>query len=244
LSGLVEAIRQARVIDASPELRAGMPLFPGHPEVELNPSARTHSRDGYFLQTLSLGEHSGSHVDAPAHALADRQGATIDTFPAERFVVPYVLLDLSPLALGPGDLASGEDLRRAEADAGTAEPGDAVLLHFGWDRHYLAPDGWWAANTPGLSEDACAYLLKRQVSMVGSDTATCDTAVVEGRIVADYGHTKYFLPNDILIVEGLVGLESAPRRGVFVGAPLRITGGSGSPIRALLLTDGSTSAAS
>lgn len=244
MSSLVEVIRRARVIDASPELRNGMPLFPGHPEVKLDPHARTHSRDGYFLQTLSLGEHSGSHVDAPAHALAARGDATIDVFPAERFVLPYVLLDLSPLSLGPGQLASADDLRRTEPGAGRLEPGDAVLLHFGWDHHYPAPDGWWAANSPGLAEDACEYLVEREVSMVGSDTATCDTAVVEGRIVADYGHSKYFLPNDILIVEGLVGLASAPSHGVFVGAPLRITGGSGSPIRALLLADDSVSRAS
>lgn len=244
MSALIDAIRQARVIDASPLLRGGMPLFPGHPGVELDPDARTHGRHGYFVQTLTLGEHSGSHVDAPAHALAERGSATIETFPADRFVTAYALLDLAPLALGPGELASAEDLRRALPDGSGPEPGDAVLLHFGWDRHYDAPDGWWAANTPGLTEDACAFLHERGVNLVGSDTPTCDTAVINGSIVADYGHSMYFLPNDILIVEGLVGLGSAPARGVFIGAPLRIEGGSGSPIRALLLVDESAAPAS
>lgn len=237
MSGLTDVIRRTRVIDASPELREGMPGFPGHPGVTVDSSARTHARDGYFLQTLSLGEHAGSHVDAPAHALADRPGATIDTFAVERFVVPYVLFDLSPLALAPGELARRDDLLRLRPPGGGPEPGDAVLLHFGWDRHYHRPDGWWAANTPGLAEDACAYLAEAQVGLIGSDTPTCDTAVVEGRITSDWGHTTYFLPNDILLVEGLVGLGSAPSRGVFIGAPLRIAGGSASPIRALLLVD-------
>ena len=102
---------------------------------------------------------------------------------------------------------------------------------------YDDPDGWWAANTPGLTADACAYLVDLGVGLVGSDTPTCDTAVVDGRIVADYGHSTYFLPNDILLVEGLIGLGSAPSEGIFVGAPLRILGGSGSPIRALLLVE-------
>ncbi len=244
MSDLIDAIRRARVIDASPILRGAMPLFPGHPGVELDPDARTHERHGYFVQTLTLGEHSGSHVDAPAHALADRGSATIDTFSADRFVAVYTLIDLAPLALGPGELASAEDLRRALPAGGGPEPGDAVLLHFGWDRHYDAPGGWWAANTPGLTEDACAFLRERRVNLVGSDTPTCDTAVIDGRIVADHGHATYFLPNGILIVEGLVGLGSAPPRGVFIGAPLRIEGGSGSPIRALLLVDESSAPAS
>lgn len=237
MSGIVGAVRRARVIDASPELREGMPVFPGHPALEIDVSARTHPRDGYFLQTLALGEHSGSHVDAPAHVLADRQDATIDTFAVGRFVAPYVLFDLAPLGLGPGELASADDLRGARPSGDDPEPGDAVLLHFGWDRHYLKPDGWWAANTPGLTEDACAYLRGLEIGLVGSDTATCDTAVLDGRIIADWGHSRHFLPNDILIVEGLVGLASAPRHGVFIGAPLRIAGGSASPIRALLLVD-------
>lgn len=237
MSDLVAAIRRTRVIDASPEVQAGMPLFPGHPGVEVDPTARTHERDGYFVQELRLGEHSGSHVDAPAHALASRADSTIDTFAVERFVAPYVLYDLAPLGLLPGELAGADNLRAAEPGGARPEPGDAALLHFGWDRHYCKPAGWWAANTPGLAEDACAYLVERRVGLVGSDTATCDAAVVNGKIVADFGHSAHFLPNDILLVEGLAGLGSAPSRGVFVGAPLRIVGGSGSPIRALLLVE-------
>jgi arylformamidase len=240
LSDLIDAIRRTRVIDASPVLRPGMPLFPRHPGVEFEPTARTHERDGYFVQTIHLGEHSGSHVDAPAHMLADRSEATIDTFAVERFVAPYVLYDLAPLELGPGELATAEDLRAAEPNSGRPQHLDAVLLHFGWDRHYHDANGWWAANTPGLTADACAYLLGLGVALVGSDTPTCDTAVLDGKIVADHGHRTYFLPNDILLVEGLIGLGSAPSEGVFVGAPLRIHGGSGSPIRALLLVEDSS----
>jgi kynurenine formamidase len=237
VSALVDALRAARIVDASPLLRTAMPVFPGHPPVVVDGEARTHPRDGYFLQTLSLGEHAGSHVDAPAHALAGRTDATIDTFPLERFVVPYGIVDLAPLGLGAGDLATAADLDAALADGVSPEPGDAVLLHFGWDRHRDRQNGWWAANAPGLDEGACRLLAERRPGLVGSDPATCDTAVVDGRIVADHGHATYFLPNDILLVEGLLGLGDAPRRGVFVGAPLRIEGGSASPIRALLIAE-------
>jgi kynurenine formamidase len=236
---LIEALRGAEIIDASPPIRSGMPRFPGHPPIEIDGSARTHERDGYFLQTLSLGEHSGSHADAPAHASASSADATIDRIPVARFVVPYLIFDLSTLALGPGDLASRADLQGAEAATGhTLERNDAALIHFGWDRYYDEPDDWWAANTPGLAADACSYLVERGIGLVGSDTATCDLAMREGLIVAAEGHQKYFLPNGIPIVEGLVGLASAPRRGIFVGAPLKVAGGSGAPLRALLISEG------
>jgi kynurenine formamidase len=237
VTDLAEAVRRARVHDVSPPLDGDTPVFPGHPEPRVE-AARTHAKDGYFVQAISLGEHTGSHVDAPAHALASRPDATIDTYPGRRFVAPYAVLDLSPLDLAEGELASAADLRAAaERDGVALRPGDAALLCFGWDAH-RARGAWWAANTPGLDASACAWLLGQGVGIVGSDTPTADTAVVDGRIVADHGHLEYFLPNDVLLVEGLVGLADVPRSGVVVAAPLRIAGGSGAPARVLLLTDG------
>jgi kynurenine formamidase len=215
-----------------------MPLFPGHPPIEIDATARTHERDGYFLQTFSLGEHTGSHADAPAHAIASLSAKTIDTIPVGRFVTPYVILDLEPARLGPGELATEEALRDAERRSGHhLEPNDAALIHFGWDAHYNDPDDWWAKNTPGLSAEACSYLLRRGIGLIGSDTATCDIAMRNGIIVASHGHSTYFLPNDIPIIEGLSGLATAPAYGVFVGAPLKIAGGSGAPLRALLISE-------
>jgi len=237
VTGLVEAIRAARVYDVSPLLDRDTPVFPGHPEPEVD-VVRTHASDGYFVQRISLGEHTGSHVDAPAHALAARAEATIDTFPVRRFVAPYWLFDLTALELGPGDLASAGDLQRAaERDGLAPVAGDAALLCFGWDAH-RSRGPWWAANTPGLNAEACAWLLDQRVGLVGSDTPTADTAVVDGRIVAEHGHLRYFLPNDVLLVEGLQGLADAPRSGVIVAAPLKIARGSGAPARVILLADG------
>ncbi|MHB8643865.1 MAG: cyclase family protein [Gaiellaceae bacterium] len=235
---LIEALRRARVIDASPTIRPGMPRFPGHPVLEIDSTARTHERDGYFLQTLFIGEHTGAHADAPAHAVASMAAQTIDTIPVERFVVPYLIIDLAPLGLTAGQLATREDVQAAEHATGHAlESGDAALINFGWESHYDEPDDWWTKNAPGLAEDACTYLVARGIGLVGSDTATCDIGMREGAILAAHGHQTYFLPNGIPIVEGLRGLGSAPCRGVFVGAPLKVAGGSGAPLRALLISE-------
>ena len=54
-------------------------------------------------------------------------------------------------------------------------------------------------------------------------------------ITSEVGHTHWLLPNEILLFEGLIGLGRAPATGLFIGLPLRLRGGSGSPIRAVLV---------
>jgi len=244
VSALADALRSAVYHDVSPLIEPPLPVFPGHPPVEIDADARTHARDGYFLQHLSFGEHVGAHVDAPAHAVAKMPEHTIERYPVERFIAPYVKYDVSSDEPGPGELVTRAALEAVEGrDGARAEPGDIAIVQFGWDRHFKpeAADAderlWWIRNAPGLAEDACAYLVERGVAAVGSDTATCDAAVVDGRITSAVGHARVFLPAEILIFECLIGLSAAPPTGIFVGLPLRIRGGSGSPIRAVLIEE-------
>jgi kynurenine formamidase len=242
VSELTDALRNATLYDVSPVIDERLPVFPGHPPVAVDAGSRTHARDGYFLQELSFGEHTGSHVDAPAHAVAGLADRTIDLYPVDRFIAPYVKYDLTPFDLSPGDLVGREQLREVEVRDGIEpEAGDVAIVQFGWDQQQRPesddPDErqWWIRNAPGLAADACEHLVSRTVGGVGSDTATCDAAVVDGKITSSVGHDRFFLPNEILLFEGLVGLAAAPARGLFVGLPLRIRGGSGSPIRAVLI---------
>jgi kynurenine formamidase len=242
VSSLADALREATLYDVSPVIDERLPVFPGHPPVEIAKDARTHERDGYFLQHLAFGEHVGSHVDAPSHAVAELADLTIDRYPVERFIAPYVKYDLTAYAHGPGDLVPASTLREvAERDALASRPGHVAIVQFGWDRYFRpASDDveerlWWIRNAPGLARDACDLLVARGVTGVGSDTATCDSAVVDGVITSAVGHLEAFLPNEILLFEGLVGLGAAPPQGLFIGLPLRIRGGSGSPIRAVLV---------
>jgi len=170
---------------------------------------------------------------------------TIDRYPVDRFIAPYVKYDLTHRAPGPGDLVGRATLEEIEARDGLeVQQGDVAIVQFGWDRYFKPNDPdpetrlWWIRNAPGLAADACDYLVERGVGAVGSDTATCDAAVVDGKITSAVGHSRAFLPNEILIFETLVGLVAAPPRGIFVGLPLRIRGGSGSPIRAVLIEEG------
>jgi arylformamidase len=235
VDALVAALDGLDAVDLSPTLRSHMPRFFAHPEFHVIDDARTIERDRYRLQTLVLPEHVGVHVDAPAHVQAERPEATIDTVAATALWGRAVVVDVSDRDWQPGELFELDDLMRVAADRGAPiREGDVVLVNFGWSRH-LADGGlgvpYWSANAPGFTEDLCRELHDLGVRAVGSDSPTCDMAWVDSEPTAAFGHLEYFLPNDIYILENLEALEKLPPVVFFAALPLKIAGGTGSPLR-------------
>jgi arylformamidase len=188
-----------------------------------------------------LAEHTGAHIDAPAHVHPGMMDHTIDTIPVQTFLAPAKLLDLRPLGLGPGDLADASML--AKIDASNGQPlaaGEVALLNFGWWERYWFTDHrwrWYSENAPGLTEDACQWLADRSPVAVGADTVAADIALRDSKKVQkSYGHDNYFLPRGIYIIECLANLNRLPVRSFFMALPLKIDKGSGSPVRAIALT--------
>jgi arylformamidase len=92
------------IVDLSPLLSSNMPHWPSNPDVFIVENARTYAQHGSFAQTLILPEHTGCHVDAPAHQHAELAGQTIDTFPANALMGMAKKIDLSQEHYAPGDL--------------------------------------------------------------------------------------------------------------------------------------------
>ena len=238
-SALLTALSELTVHDASPVITPGMPMFPAFEGPEMTP-VLSHEEVGVAAYRLSLAEHTGSHVDAPYHF--DRDGATVDRLPVDLLLMrPYKKFDLTPEDPQPGQELDAEALRRAAERGGfTLEKGDVAIVEMGWDRHWpVGPGdhtrGYWGQNMPGLDESACELLAGTGVTAVGSDTAACDNAVRGGELGTASGHGHWFLPRGIVIVEGLMGLANVPPCGLLLALPLKIAGGSGSPLRVLLL---------
>jgi len=239
---LASAFASSRLIDLTPVIRPHMPRWPTHPDVEILRGARTHEEHGYFAQTLVLPEHSGCHVDAPAHLVADGSGMSIDNFTLDALIGPAKKFDLSGEDLQPGEVLSLARFEVLAAKQGMPVAGDIVLFQFGWDEHFdreIAGEpghqGWWGANAPGLDDDVCRTLHEIGIRAVGSDTAGCDIAVRDGQIVSSPGHHTWFLPKGTPVVEGLYNLAAAPEAFFFMALPLKIDAGSGSPLRAVAL---------
>lgn len=238
-ASLVAALAQLQVHDASPSIEPGMPMFVAYEGPTLT-RIFGHDEVGAAANRIALAEHTGTHVDAPFHF--DRDGATIDQVAPDALLLrPYKKFDLSAQEPAPGELVDAAALEAAARRGGfTLEAGDVAIIEMGWDRHWPSEpgDSFWGRNEPGLAEGACRYLVEGGVLAVASDTAGCDVPCVDGEIGHGHGHSSWFLPRGILVVEGLRGLAKVPPSGLIVALPLRIAGGTGSPVRVLLLYEG------
>jgi arylformamidase len=237
---LASLIGNCEVVDLAPLMFTNMARWWSHPDFQIIRDSRNFKQNGYFVQTLVMPEHVGCHVDVPAH-VHESSDRTMDTFAPDCIIGPAKKLDVTALDLEPGVLLSLEQFEAAVAAADvTIDAGDIVIFEFGWDHNLPGRKNgrdrdWWGRNNPGLSAEVCAWLAERKVKAVGSDTASVDLAQRDAVTIAEFGHSTYFLPNLILIVEGLQNLASCPSNFYFVALPLNIQGGSGSPLRPIAL---------
>ena len=230
-------IHGAEVIDLSPTIEHNMPKWPTHPQVIVDPTI-THEHDGYYCQTIVMGEHTGAHVDCPAHILADMMDKTVDTYAPDIIMGPAIKYDMYKLNAKPGERITADKILELEKEMGDkAGNGDIVLMDFDFQKHWKLDKEWkyYALNEPGLSEEACELFASRGIRAIGSDSIACDTPVENGYEHFSYGHHNSFLPNDIFIMEMIMNIRKLPRRSYFMAIPLKIKNGSGSPIRPLAL---------
>jgi kynurenine formamidase len=225
------------IIDLSQEIFAGMPVFPGLPEVKITVHVSHEEWDGITgsdvispaVNRLELGEHTGTHVDAINHMARAYRGRSIDTMPLTTFYTEGVCLDLAHKGLG--ELIEPRDLEQAVSAAQLEiRPGDTVLLHSDHYRRAFGTPAW--QNGPGISADAARWLGLQSVAAFGVETPAPGVRHVSNRdvhhICGEMAFTHY---------ENLINLHQLVGRGRFrfIGLPLKIRGGTGSPVRAVAI---------
>lgn len=222
------------IIDLSQEIYTGMPVFPGLPEVSITMHVSHEQWDGITdsdiispaVNRLEFGEHTGTHVDALSHMARQYRDQSIETMPLAMFYTEGICLDLSHK--GPGELIEITDLERAMFSAGLdIKPGDTVLLYTDHFRRAFGTTEW--PDGPGVSGYAARWLGRYKISAFGVETMAPGVRHVSNKevhlICGELGFTHY---------ENLVNLHQLIGRGRFrfIGLPLKIRGGTGSPVRA------------
>ena len=226
------------IIDLSQEIYSGMPLFPGMPEVAITLHASHEQWEGIpdgdvvspAVHRLELGEHTGTHVDALNHMARRYRGQSIDILPLTMLYTAGFCLDLSHKGLR--ELIEPIDLEHALAATGLAiMPGDTVLLHTDYYRRAFGTADW---DHGGLSAEAARWLGRQQIAAFGVETLAPGVRHVSNKevhhICGELGFTHY---------ENLINLHQLIGRGRFrfIGLPLKIRGGTGSPVRAVAVFD-------
>ena len=260
-SELARALRAARAYDLEQPRYAGAPVYPAHEPGVLLTLHRRHERGTSDPRTcasalLVMAEPSGTHIDALCHQgfaghlhggieitarVQTSAGFTalgIDT--VAPIVARGVLLDVAG-ALGVERLAPGHEVSAEEHERAARgieiEPGDAVLVRLGSGALRADRAAYEAAG--GIGGEASRWLAERQPSVVGADNLAWDHP--DGRdpeLGSLPGHVILIVHGGIHIIESLF-LEELAADGVrefaFVCLPLKLRGGTGSPVRPLAL---------
>ena len=209
-----------RVVDLTHPFRNGMPVFPGLPQPSFEPIAKVEE-DGYAMTRYSLLNHVGTHVDAPAHQIAD--GDTLDEIGLERLVTDALTIDVSnrrPHGAIP--------LAELEQHLDKVRKDDIVLLYSDNARNYGGEAYWTGWSYPDA--EAAQALIDRGVSAIGFDGPSADP--VDS---TTFDLHRVWLGAGRMILENVANLDQLPERTQIVVAPMKVAAANGAPARIFAL---------
>jgi kynurenine formamidase len=220
----------SQVVFLSHVISHAVPVFPGDPPVEIRPVA-TLERDGYYLQSLTVGEQTGTHWAAPAHFHSGQAAA--DELNPDDFFHPAAVLDMRAAAARDPDFTLGvADVERWEAAHGPIPPRSAVIMWTGFEDRWHDPSAYLNADStgglhyPGFGAEATRWLIEqRSIGVLGIDTMGIDPGADTA-----FAANQLLLREHHLHLENLCGLSRMPPvDGWIIIGGLRIQAGSGSP---------------
>ena len=214
-----------KVIDLTLTISEEIPTFPGSPQPNFI-NWETLEKDGYNLELLFLSSHTGTHIDAPYHFL--KKGQKIHQIVTRRLVTEAILIKIGK---GANQSITKTDIQKFEKKYGKIDDGSTVIFHTGWQKN-LKKESYFLRN-PGLAVSAARYLASKKINLVGIDSPSIDLGKDSKFSV------HHILANSgILIVENLANLEKINSEMFhLIVAPLKLKNATGSPIRAMALTD-------
>ena len=207
-------------IDVSVPLHSGMVHWPGDPEVSISRISSIENGDECNVSTISMSAHTGTHMDAPLHFVAD--GAGLDRLPLEAVIgAARVIAIRDPRSVTAAELAR-YGIRRGERILFKTHGAAARWKTGTFDAEYVY-----------VSLNAARFLAARGVRVVGVDYLSV------GGFREDSAEThRTLLTAGIWIIEGLDLSRVKPGRYDMVSLPLRIAGGDGAPARVALRSRG------
>jgi kynurenine formamidase len=253
LSALAEAIRSATVdvIDLTAPLSSSTPIlqlpepFGNTVPFTLHEISRYDERGpAWYWNDISTGEHTGTHFDAPVHWVTGRDGQDVSQVPLTRLIAPAAVLDFSAQAAADADfLLEVDHIKEWESQHGALPEGGWLLYRTGWDTRSHDQDTFLNANetgphTPGVSVE-CARWIAQESPVIGFGVETVGTdAGAAHSFDPPFPCHSSMLGADKYGLTQLQNLALLPPQGtMIIVSPLPITGGSGSPCRALALVE-------
>ncbi|MBB1485635.1 cyclase family protein [Oceanospirillum sediminis] len=218
-----------KIIDLSMTIDEGMQTFAAHwhPFVEITQLGR-HGIENRETRKITLGTHTGTHIDAPRHFIPD--GKTVEQISMEQCVGYALVLDFS-------HLPDFHEISREELESSVGSNSvERVIFRFDWDKH-LGTNKYYSDH-PFLSESACEFLVEKGCKLIALDTPQPDNPKNGRFSIKDAPNHKILLGSDILIVEYLINIKLIKSTiTTLVVAPLKIASGDGAPVRCFAIEE-------
>ena len=222
------------------------PIFAPSPGLSVTEISRYDERGpAWYWNVLNLGEHTGTHFDAPIHWVTgkDLPDNATDTIPPRRFIGPACVINVSAeVEQNPDFLLTIDRVEAWESVHGRIPAGAWVLVHTGWSKRtgrdaFLGKHDDGSSHSPGF-HPSCSALLARERDILGVGVETVGTdAGQAGGFDPPFPSHNFMHGAGKFGLTSLMNLEKLPPTGALViAAPLKIVNGSGSPVRVLAIT--------
>lgn len=203
-------------IDISITVHNDMPCWPDNPPVRITRTMDLEDGDAATVSTLSIGSHTGTHMDAPLHFI--KSGKAMDEMPLSATIGPAQVVEIDdPQAIRV------EDVRRHAIGAGARVLFKTRNSTRRWAEREFMKDFVY------LTTEAARWLVQQSVRTVGVDYLSVGGYQKNGSEVH-----QVLLSEDIWIIEGLDFSAVQPGNYDLICLPLKIARGDGAPARAVL----------
>ena len=206
------------IIDISVTLQEGILVYPGDPKYHITKTS-TFSKDAMNVSKISLGVHTGTHVDAPLHFI--QNGADTTTLEITRYYGPCHVIDLQTIPFGQG--ITREDLERVRIP-------DATILLLQTRNGSIHSTEFFPRHV-FLTEEGASYLIEKQILAVGIDYLSIDA------YNSNNPAHHLLLAHHIPIFENLRLSHVLPGQYFFAGGPIKLKNSDGAPARVVLIKD-------
>src|SRR5215468_2162112 len=206
-----ETSRSSQWLDVSVPIYTGMVHFPNDPSIEIDTITHVEKGDLCTVSRLTMGSHTGTHIDAPIHFLPGGTGA--EEIPLENLIGPARVLEIKdPHAV------KAEELRVHNLSARERLLFKTSNSERCWKTSQFVPD------SVSIAEDAASYLARLNTLAVGIDYLSAGSPETH----------RALLNAGVVIIEGLNLKGISQGRYELLCLPLKIVKGDGAPARVLL----------
>ena len=239
-----------RVVDLAQTLNEKTPVIQLPPPFANTPGYERHlisefddKGPGWYWSWFSVGEHVGTHFDAPCHWATGKGGACVDTIEARQFVGPAVVLDVTEQASGnPDFVVTRATIEQWEERNGRIPPRAWVLLKSGWAARAMDSGAFFNVGAdgmphyPGFGLESAEFLTReRDILGVGTEAVGTDAGIGAAADPAFPNHSIMHGAGKFGLTQ-LANLDQLPAVGaIVVATPLKLERGSGSPVRPIAI---------